>query len=224
MSRIISEDVLSNERTGRPRLLTRQQEDAIVEYVRNCQVSGHCVTFAEVTAWANGSLLPADKKVSAKFVQNNSYIMATLESGSPQIVEQLRIEACFYNNFVGFFDRLNDMMRIYQYDPDLIINVDETTTNAEKSKKSTKVLFDPSINVRPMAVYGSKVEHVTLCCAVTASGKSLCPVFIIKNQNVTVEDSLRGPTFDCGDYGIATSPNGWQDTVSLMHFVLYNVL
>ncbi len=38
---------------GRHRLLTRDQEDRIVQFVRNCQISGHCVTFAEVTKWVN---------------------------------------------------------------------------------------------------------------------------------------------------------------------------
>ncbi len=216
ISRVISGDIVGTNKTGRPRLLSRNQEDDVIKFIRNCQISGHCVTMSEVTKWVNEELLNGDKRASPKFIQNNNYIMSTLELGSPQIVEELRIQASYYDNFVPFFDKLNEMMNNYQYDPDLIINVDETTTNAEKSKKTTKVLFDPSLHIRPMATYQGKTEHITLCCSITASGKSLLPVFIIKNKNVTAEDCIGGHLFDCGDYGIASSPNGWQDSVCVV--------
>lgn len=219
LCKIILGRILGRRHTGRPRLLDRQQEDAIINYIRNCQCNGHCVTISQCTRYVNEYLLDGAMKISPKFIQNNNYIMGTLELGSPQIVEELRIAACYYDNFVPFFDRLSAIMSAYAYDMDLIINVDETTCNAEKSKQATKVLFDPSLNIRPMATYEGKVEHVTLCCAITASGKSLMPVFIIKNKNVTLEDCIVGPLSDCGDYGIASSPNGWQDTVNSLLFI-----
>ena len=54
-----------------------------------------------------------------------------------------------------------------------------------------------------------------MCCAIAASGKSLIPTFIIKNKSISVENSLVGPQFDCGDYAIASSANRWQDGVGL---------
>jgi len=139
--------------------------------------------------------------------------MDKLEVASPQPVEELRIQASFYENFLRFFQLWTRLLGEHAYDTDLIINVDETTTNAEKCKTTTKVIFDPSLDIRPMATITGKVEHVTMCSGISASGRSLMPMFIIKNKNVTVEDSLSGPLFDCGAYGIASSPNGWQDGV-----------
>ena len=74
-------------------------------------------------------------------------------------VEDLRIEACYYENFVQFFNKLTEMTSAYEYDKDLIINVDETTTSADKTKRTTKVLYDPSIDIRPMA------RSMLLCAA-----------------------------------------------------------
>lgn len=221
ISKITLQPLLGTRKRGRPRMLSEQQEEAVVEYVRTAQMNGRCVTFRQATNWINDELLDGfQTKVSRKFVQNNFQIMKTLDTAKPQLVEDLRIEACVYDNFVPFFDKLKRHYDEYDYDPDLIINVDETTTVAEKSKKTTIVLFDPSIDVRPTAAIEPKVEHVTLCCAIAASGKGLRPVFIIKNKNVTVEDTLTGALFSYGDYGLASSYNGWQDAVSdLLHIL-----
>jgi len=167
-----------------------------------------------VTSWVNANILDNMRRVSKKFICNNNYIMTTLDVAVPQPVEDLRIEACYFQNFADFFDRLREVYSEHPYDADLIINVDETTTNAEKTKRTTKVLFDPGIDVRPMAKVPAKVEHITLCCGIAASGKSLMPVFIIKNKNVIAEDEIVGSKFDCGNYGLAWSSNGWQDSVS----------
>lgn len=35
-----------------------------------------------------------------------------------------------------------------RFDTDLIVNMDETTTNAEKTKKAPKVLYEPGIGMR----------------------------------------------------------------------------
>jgi hypothetical protein len=151
LSRILHDPNAGRGVPGRPRLLTREQEDEIIQYVRNCQISGHCVTLSEATAWANLNILDNGRRLSNKFIAMNTYVMSALDTASPQLVEDLRIEACYYENFVEFFNRLRDMCGAYDYIPDLIINVDETTTNAEKSKRSTKVLYDPTIEVRPVA-------------------------------------------------------------------------
>ena len=176
------------------------------------------------TMRVNEEILNNEGKISPKFIQNNRVIMRDLDTAVPQPVEDLRIEACYYDNFVQFFNKLRDMTTAYQYDRDLVINVDETTTSADTTKRTTKVLYDPNIDVRPMASVPSKQEHVTLCCGIAASGKSLIPTFIIKNKSVSVEDSLVGPQFDCGDYAIASSANGWQDAVRYLLFFDFYVL
>jgi hypothetical protein len=221
ISRIIRNPNVGRVQGGRPRLLTREQEDEIVAYIRNCQISGHCVTAAEVTTYCNMNILEGMQRISKKFIVNNNHIMENLDTAVPQAVEELRIEACYYENFVAFFDRLRQVYDAHPYDVDLIINVDETTTNAEKTKRSTKVLYDPAIDVRPMAKIQGKVEHITLCCAITASGKSLMPVFILKNKSISVEDEIIGTNFNCGSYGLMWSPNGWQDAVIIYEIIIY---
>lgn len=222
LSKVLCDDNRGISHGGRPKILGDEEEERVVEFIRSCQRSGHCVTFGEVTTYINEDLLLDDqlqRKVSGTFVRHNEEIMQHFEVATPQPVEQLRIDACKYDNFRIFFSRLSAIMHNYNYDTDLIINTDETTSNADKTKRVTKVIYDANINIRPTATYGSKTEHITLCCSISASGKSLLPVFIIKNQNVTAEDSLTGMRFDYGDYGITSSPNGWQDNVC-MHVIL----
>ena len=112
-----------------------------------------------------------------------------------------------------FFERLRVIYADHAYDPDLIINVDETTTTAEKTKRSTRVFYDPEIDIRPMAKVAPKMEHITLCCGIAASGKALMPVFIIKNKHINAEEELNGELFDYGTYALCWSQNGWQEAV-----------
>lgn len=142
--------------------------------------------------------------------------MDALKLVAPQNVEQIRVEATTYPNLMLFFDQLEELCAQNAFDADLIINMDETTTNAEKAKFTTRVLYDPSLNISPVTTYGGKLEHTTLVSGITASGKSLTPMFIIRNKTVSSEAALRGPEFDCGEYTLAYSPNGWQDSVSLL--------
>ncbi len=215
ISKIINEPLRGSRKRGRPKILTDDEEKAVLEFVRSAQLRGKCVTYAQTTKWINEELLDGQqRKVSRKFLYKNTTVTETLDTARPQLVEELRIDACEYTNIQPFFDRLKGYYDSYDYDPDLIINVDETTTNAEKSKKTTIVLFDPSLEMRPTCAIEPKVEHITLCCGVSASGKALKPVFIIKNKNVTTEDTLTGPLFSYGEYGLASSYNGWQDKVT----------
>ena len=219
ISKIIRDPQRGERPTGRRRILSEAEENTVIDYVRECQRQGRCVTATMLTKYINEYIIPevpGREPVSPWFVLKNERIMENFELGVPQQVEEIRIEASTYENIAPFYARLAEMYNSHTYDPDLIINVDETTTFAEKSKRSTLVLFDPTINIRPMAVVEPKQEHITLCCGVSASGRHLTPSFIIKNKTVTVEDCLFSLEFGCGEYGIAHSPNGWQDSVSFL--------
>ncbi len=194
ISQVISDPKRGTGQVGRKRSLTRQQEDEIISYVQNCQRSGHCVTFAQVTNWVNEDLLDGDEKVSQKYVCKNNYIMNILKTAVPQPVEELRIEACYYQNFRDFFNRLEMEVRLYNYDPDLIINVDETTTNAEKSKRSTHVLYDPTINIRDSQAIEMVMVNGRLFEAATmkelAGNKQAAPTFFFSGGNSNTGTSL----------------------------------
>jgi hypothetical protein len=200
-------------RTGRPAVLAEFELDRVIEHILEQQRSCACVSIRELTDWINNTLLDGDiRKVSLTFVSNNKRLKDKFHLVSPQIVEYLRVEACNCDNFDEFFDRLRRRYSRH-FDPDFIINVDETSTTALKTKRSTKVLYDPDLNLRPISLGETKEEHVTLTCAVSASGRLLCPCFIIKNQSVSGEADLHTPLFPCGPYMLQYT-NGWHTSVS----------
>lgn len=214
ISKIIHQPKRQMETVGRKKRLTSEQEDAVIRHVQEQQLAGHCITCHQLTDWINSELLNNLNPVSPKFVSNNKKINEKFKLATPQKVEALRIAACNYKNFKKFFSKLENMLNAHSYDPDLVINVDETTCYAEGTERTTKVLYDPDIEVKPQAAISAKEQHITLCCGIAASGNALTPTFIIKNKTVTTEACLKGPSFDYGDYSLAYSTNGWQEAVS----------
>jgi hypothetical protein len=87
----------------------------------------------------------------------------------------------------------------------LIVNVDETAVHAKMTRASLQVLCAQEAVTRAEET----IEHFTLCCGVSASGRRTKPVFIIKNKFVTAEAALLGSRFNFGDYGLQYKPNGW---------------
>jgi hypothetical protein len=214
LSKILSDPEHGTRVVGRPRMLTEAQEAEVVEFIKSCQESGHAATFRDATNFINNTLLEdSDVKVSDRFVSKNTNIMAHFDVASPQLVEELRVVACTYTNFVDFFANLETELASYAYDRDLIINVDETSTHAEKTKKKFKVLFVPNSAMRPVTTYEGLKEHITMCCGVSVSGKKTMPTFIIKNKTASAEQALKTTSFDHGNYALQYSVNGWQDTV-----------
>jgi hypothetical protein len=49
LSKILGDPDHGTRAVGRPRILTRAQEDEVLLYIRNSQMSGHAATFREVT-------------------------------------------------------------------------------------------------------------------------------------------------------------------------------
>ena len=143
---------LGNRTVGRPPLLTRAEEDQVIVRIRECQRMGECMTFTGCTKWINDNLRPGDSPVGPKWIYKNDYILSNVKSIVPRPVEDLRIEACTYANFREFFQRLGNRYSAYNYDTRLIVNVDETTTHAGATHRSTLVLFDPNVPVRPPLV------------------------------------------------------------------------
>ena len=58
------------------------------------------------------------------------------------------------------------MLNAHSYDPDLVIIVDETTCYAEGTERTTKVLYDPDIEVKPQAAISAKEQQYYLLSAV----------------------------------------------------------
>ena len=137
--------------------------------------------------------------------------MSTSDASSvPQSVEELRLQACSYENLAAFFAQLKDVYDSHQYDADLVVNVDVAATNSRKRKRNAGDSFDST--TKKAAKSG---DQISLCCGVSASGKPLMPVFIMNRKYVTVECEINTSIFDCGSYGLAYSPSGWDNSVGL---------
>jgi hypothetical protein len=112
---------------------------------------------------------------------------------------------------------LYNAIRLGGYDdPDLIINFDETSIGAKEKKTNPKVWIDLSIGPCPPRKKQEKKEHITLCCGVSASGKRLPPIFMLKNQSAAAEAALVGPEYDFGPYGLQHSAKAYQTAVSFL--------
>lgn len=221
LSKIIHQPNKENSHSGRPRLLTMNQEKMVVEHVQNCQRAGKCQTFAEITHWLNKTVLRySDKKASQKFIQHNNFIMSVLEAAYPQSSEKLRISACVYETFNIFFGKLKEYYEAYRYDSDLIISVAETTSANEKHKRRAKILYDPEINIAPTTSIEYENDNITLCSGISAAGGVLTPCFIIKNTTGRIDATLRTIEFDYGKYTMTSSPSGWQDAVSSRYVLI----
>jgi hypothetical protein len=56
ISRFISGLRRGGGENGRPRLLSREEEDQVLRYIRDYQCSGHCITFSQATAFINNHI------------------------------------------------------------------------------------------------------------------------------------------------------------------------
>jgi hypothetical protein len=214
VTKVTSDSSYGSKPMGRRRLLTAEEEDKVVEHVKLAHKRGRCEQVSEITAWINEELLEDERMVSASYFRSNVRIMEKLQTKKPQVVDSARIDANKFDNFIPFFEDLNMLLASGQFVPDLIVNVDETATDATERKAKVDVVCHK--DVKQAATRGKEApeEHVTLCCGVSASGRRTKPVFIIKNKTASTEAALSGEYFQYGEYGLQCSANGWQDSVS----------
>jgi hypothetical protein len=197
---------------GRTPSLTLEEVGAVIQHVESCQISGKCPTVLQVTEWVNNNLLHAGRSISERYLRGHAAIRAKLDIKVPVEVEEQRLQASTYANVKPFFVKLSELYRTHKFDPDLVINFDETKAHAGPRKKSAQVMYNPKLGRPTSATHGLQ-EMITLSCGVSASGKCLLPTFIIKNKTVTCEGRLFGPEFAFGKYGIQYSSSGWQTEV-----------
>lgn len=204
---------------GRRHVLTPEEEEVVVKHIQDCQREHNPITASQATAWINTVLLKDGRFVSDSYLCKNAKIMHHFKKITPSRVEAERQKASIYSNVLPFFERLYNVFAVNKYDPDLVINFDETSAGAKEHKKGGgKVLCDPSIGVHPQRSTESKEEHVTLSCGVSASGKRMPPIYVLRNQTVSSELHLTLPHFDFGPYGFQYSLKGYQTKVNM-----YNV-
>jgi hypothetical protein len=215
VSKIIHDPKRGSHGPGRAHILTKEEEEAVVQHTLNHHLAGKCQTVAFTTEWINTELIQDDRMVSQSYLYNNETIKKKLKIVKPKMVEEVRINATVYDIFVPKFTELQELMKEYKFDPDLIINVDETKANAGEPRAAAKVMAHKEEKLDPMRGISGKEEHISLCAGVSASGKALPPVFILKNLTVKVEKWLRNKKFDYGPYGIMHAASAWQNEVSI---------
>jgi hypothetical protein len=213
--RTIQDPDLGTRAMGRPPILNSEEENGIVDYVRAEQRAGRCYTVSEIADWVNKNLLTDGRWVSDRFLLDNSFIMSKLKAKCPQKVDSDRIDASVYTNFIDFFTVLQSLMDTHHFDPDLIINMDETKVSTSATKNAVKVMYDEKISL-PTSAYEPLDDHITFSCSVSASGRRLLPVFIMKNKTLACEKILRTAHFEYGDFGMQHSCKGWQDAVRIV--------
>jgi transposase len=72
ISKILSDPRRGAHGVGRPRKLTLEEEERVVNYVMERQRSMHRMTFSEVTHYINEEILiESNRSVSPRFVQHN---------------------------------------------------------------------------------------------------------------------------------------------------------
>jgi hypothetical protein len=69
--KVVSDSSYGSKPNGRRRLLSQEEEIAIVEHVKVSHKRGQCENIAEVTAWINEELLEDDRMVSTSFIKSN---------------------------------------------------------------------------------------------------------------------------------------------------------
>lgn len=210
---------------GRRRVLTQEEEEMVVQHIQACQREHNPITVSQATTWINTILLTDGRSVSESYLCKNANIMRHFKRIAPSQVEAQRQEASIYSNVLPFFERLHHAFSYYKYDPDLVINFDETSAGAKELKKGGgRVLCDPTIGVHPQRSTQDKQEHVTLSCGVSASGKRMPPIYLLRNKTITSEFFLTRPYFDFGPYGFQYSPKGYQTKVNMCNMIATRAL
>jgi hypothetical protein len=101
---------------GRERILSETEELAVLNYVQECQQGFNCVD---------------------SFVCKNNVFREKLTLGKHLRIEEVRLKACQYGSFNKYFDDLVKLVKDKNFDPDLIVNFDESTASAAGTLRVT---------------------------------------------------------------------------------------
>lgn len=203
---------------GRERILSEAEEMAVLKYVQDCQEGFNCVEPKILTEFIRNMIVDSpypDRHISDTFVYKNKVFVDKLSLVKPLRIEDIRLKACQYDIFKDYFNNLSKLMSEKNFDPDLIVNMDETTASAAETRASKSAYCVKELNIPAVSAKLPPDEHITLSCAVSASGRALIPTFILSNKTVGAEDKMHAKYFNYGPYNLTYSASGWQDNVSV---------
>ena len=121
----------------------------------------------------------------------------------PEATSLNRISAFNANEVKLFFSNLSSVMAIHKFDASRIYNFDETGISTVQ--KPGKILAPKGAKQVGSATSWERGKNITVCCAVSASGAYVPPMFIFPRLRMTPALQRGGPPnsiYDC-------SKNGW---------------
>ena len=125
--------------------------------------------------WVINGMAGADWRTA--FLKRNS----TISLRSPEATSLSRATSFNKVNVANFFNKLESVYAREQFTPDRIWNIDET--GCTTVQKPTKIVAATGIKQVGAIVSAERGQLVTVCCAVSATGNSVPPMFVFPRVN-----------------------------------------
>ena len=148
--------------------------------------------------WVRNGMAGADWMTA--FLKRNS----TISLRFPEATSLSRATSFNKVNVANFFNKLESVYAREQFTPDRIWNIDETGCTAVQ--KPTKIVAATGIKQVGTIVSAERGQLVTVCCAVSATGNSVPPMFVFPRVNYRDHFLNGAPTRSTG----TTHPSGWM--------------
>jgi DDE superfamily endonuclease/Tc5 transposase DNA-binding domain len=187
-------------------LLSKTQEDLVVQWVLDCERVGYSIThaqlgqFARLLASSTGGPPSIGHNWTHRFIQRHP----NLRTKIGKKIDHLRFDNTAPALLQDWFNRLQIVLRENKIKPENIYNVDETGIALGVCHSSTIIgSTQTSVSLLKRA---ENREWVTIIETISATGRKLRPVVIFKGKLVqTSWFSLK----NVPDWLYTTSTNGW---------------
>ncbi|KAJ6249220.1 tigger transposable element-derived protein [Anaeramoeba flamelloides] len=201
-------------KSGRPLLLSKNEEILLCRFVRHKANIGECLTKEEtlehandlIHKWIQTNENPQRKRqlISSKmwvngFALRNEFVIKKVTN-----LEQSRAYVTL-KELKSFWDKLEDLFQKNSYLPEFIFNCDETVVGSYK-KRNTFVGLTPKDKNKAHRIFKKINIHTTLLVTISASGSHL-PSLLITPRKTLVKSYLS--TEITNDLCFTHGPKGW---------------
>jgi len=212
---------------GNRKIFTDEEETLLTEYLKqSCQMY-FGLTSEEVRKLAYEFAIKNNKDVPFNWMEKNvagiDWFQAFMKRHKeislrqPESTSIARASSFNEVNVSKFFDLLEDVKSRYSFQAKDIFNIDET--GCMTVQQSGKVVAPTGAKQVGALSSAERGQTVTLCCAVSAAGQSLPPMFIFPRVHFKDNFIRDGPT---GCIGTA-HPSGWMTGDGFLRFIKHFV-